>query len=198
MDLFYQGTMQEQVKALKKEIRALAKEKGIKISNRMALVWGIPANVGNNALIVQPPYPGGKYFQDGDTCQLQNILLSHGIQKYFLTYCYHIPQEKVTRKDIKQYGIWVRRIVDAVQPRLIVCLGEDSIFSFFKRKMILRDHHGQVVDRHEDIPVMLTYPVSYYTERSEYEDLSYKNFLLQSDWTGIKKQYDKEIQDEVV
>lgn len=197
MDLFYQGTFQEQIGLLKADIKKIAREQKVRFKSRLTLVWGTPAYVGNNVLIVMPPYPGGKFFKDKDTCQLQNILYANEITRYFLTYCYHIPKQKVTRKDIKEYSSWIKRIVDSVQPKLIVCLGEDSVFSFFKRKMILRDYHGQVMDKYEEIPVMLTYPISYYTERSEYEDLSYKNFILQSDWEGISKKYKGVISDSV-
>lgn len=193
MDLFYQGTMEEQIILLKKEIRQLAKDKGTPIRNKFLLTYGVPSAVSNCVLVVTPPYSGGKFYQDKDTRKLIDILTTNGMTNYFITYCYHIPQTKVTKKTVKEYSPWIKRIVDAVEPRLIVCLGEETTFSFFKRKMILRDWHGRVIDKHADIPVMLTYPMSYYTEKSEYEDISYKNFLLESDWTGIKKKYDEVI-----
>lgn len=196
MDLFYQGTLQEQIKALKKDIRVEAKKQGVAFKHKLALVWGIPAYQGNNILLVQPPYKEGKYFQDKSTERLKNTLNDYEITKYFITYSYHIPKDKVTRKDIKTYGSWIAKIVNAVAPRLVVCLGEDAIFSFFKRKMILRDNHGEIVGRHESIPIMLTYPFDYYTQKSEYEDSSYKNFLLDSDWKSIKNEYDKRIKNE--
>lgn len=193
MDLFYQGTIEEQITALKAEVRQMAKDKGVPFKNKLLLTYGVPSSVGNCALLVTSPYPGGQFYKDKNTCQLINILIANGISNYFITYCYHIHEDRVSRKTIKDYSPWIKRICDAVQPRLIVCVGEETVFSFLKRKAILRDWHGREIDKHEQIPIMLTYPISYYTESSEYEDLSYKNFLLQSDWTGIKKKYDEVI-----
>lgn len=198
MDLFYQGTFEEQISSLKKDIRKLAKSSGITFRHKLLLLWGSKENINNNILFIQPPYPGGKYFKDKDTEKLINTLNKYEISKYFITYCYHLLSPKITRKLIKQYSGWIKKLVDFVQPRLIVCLGEESIFSLFKRKSMIQDHHGKVFGIYQEIPVLLTYPMSYYYEKSEYEDVRYKNFLMDNDWNAIRDMYRKEIKDAII
>jgi hypothetical protein len=187
MDLFYQGSFKEQVLAIKKSVLEVIKAKGVESKEKLALVFGVPENVGNNILFITPPYPGGKFYEDKDSYKLKQLAAEYKINKYFITYCCHY--ETRSRKDIKEYKIWIHKIIDVVQPTLIVCLGEHCIFSLFKRKVILRDSHGKIIDKHEGIPVMITYPVSYYTEKSEYEDIAYKTFLKNADWDKILEKY---------
>lgn len=194
MDLFYQGDFKEQIKLIKKDIKDQGKKQGFKYQNTFRLLWGSSIDaVGDSIFIVTPPYPGGKYYHDKYTQRLLSTLKDRGIDKYFITYCYHQPTSKVTRKNIKEYSVWIHKLVEVTMPKLIVCLGEESIFSFFKRKAILRDYHGKEIDKFNEIPVMLTFSMDYYTERSEYEDVNYKDFILNNDWSKIKEKYNEVI-----
>lgn len=193
MDLFYQGNFKEQAKKIKNDIKEVGKKQGFRYQNALKLLWGNEDAVGNNVFFVTPPYPGGKYFKDKYTLKLLDIIHNKGLSNYFITYCYHQPTKKATRKNIKEYSTWIKQLVDITMPKLIVCLGEESVFSFFKKKVILRDWHGKEIDRYNSIPVMSTFSMDYYSERSEYEDVSYKDYLLENDWSKIKKKYDEVI-----
>lgn len=194
MDLFYQGSFKDQIRLIKKDIKDLGKAQGLRYQNTFSLLWGSNLDaVGNNIFIVTPPYPGGKYYKDKYTLRLLDVLKNRGFSNYFISYCYHQPTNKVSRKNIKEYSTWIQKLVEITMPKLIVCLGEESVFSFFKRKTILRDYHGKEIDKFNGIPVMITFSMDYYTERSEYEDVNYKDFLLSNDWSKIKEKYNEVI-----
>lgn len=198
MDLFYQGdTLRKYTNKLKKDIQDLAKKENIIIKEKLKLVYGTKDCEGNNLLVIMPPYIKGEYFKSNQIEKLEIILKTYEINNYFLTYSYHLPKDKVTRKDIKTYGFWIKRIIDYVCPKIIVCLGEESMFSLFKRKAILKDYHGQIVGEHLEIPVFLTYPMEYYNEKSQYEDNSYKSYLLKKDWENISKEYKEKVNENI-
>jgi len=193
MDLFYGSTVEEQLKALKKDIKAFALahynyDYGHK---RIYVAFGEQANIGNNILIVSTPLAkDAKAFEDKNYQYLKHILSTYNISKFFLTPNFLIPKDHVSTADIKLCSKWTETLVDIVQPKFIVILGEDSVFSFFRRKFILRDHHGTKVGiSPQGLEIYLTYSPDYYNEKSEYEDPSFKNFIRDNDWTTISNRY---------
>lgn len=197
MDLFYGSTVEEQLKALKKEIKNWAKAKynydyGLK---RIYVALGKRDNVGNNVLIVTGPLdPTSKVFEDKYCAFIKNILFKYNISKFFMTPNFIVPKDKVTKADIKDYSRLMDNLVEILQPKFLVVLGEDSTFAFFRRKFILRDFHGQVIGKTKHgTDIILTYSADYYIEKSEYEDPSFKSFILNHDWTIISNMYKERI-----
>lgn len=195
MDLFYGNTLEEQLKNLKKDIKKYALDKynydyG---RRRIYIADGRKETVGNNILIVTQQFvPTVAAFTDENFVKLKKILHDYKIRNYIITPNFLIPIENISKADIKDYSIWIEKIVDIFQPKLIVALGEESIFSFFKRKVILRDFHGKVIGRSAtNIDVYLSYATSYYNKASEYEDPSFKEFILKNDWGIIAKRYEE-------
>lgn len=197
MDLFYGSTPEEQLRSLKRDIKTWAKSKyNYDFGNkRLYVAWGKSENIGNNILIVTTPLlQDAKPFEDNCCSYIKHLLIKHNILKFFMTPNFIIPKDKVTKSDIKDYSRLVDNLVDIIQPKLIVTLGEDSTFAFFRRKFILRDYHGKVIgSSKQGIPIILTYSADYYTEKSEYEDPSFKNFISDNDWTVISSMYKERI-----
>jgi hypothetical protein len=197
MNLFYGQTTEEQLKNLKKDIKSWA----ISAHNydyghkRIYLAFGQKETIGNNCLFISSPFAADSApFEDKDYSFLKNTAQEFGIINYFLTPHFLIPKEIVTRANIKEYSKFMEAIVDIIQPRLIVVLGENSVFSFFNKKFILRDWHGKLIGKTiQGIDVIISYSPSYYTERSDYEDPSFKKFILNNDWNFISKLYKERI-----
>lgn len=197
MDLFYGTTPEEQLKCLKKDIKLWAKKNyNYDYGNKkLFIAYGAKENIGNNLLIISPPLlPNFKSFDDPTHHYLKSILGRHSIEKFFITPDFIVPKDLVTRTDIKNYSKFVSIFIDIIQPKFIVTLGEDSTFAFFKRKFILRDQHGKVIGQTvQGIDIILTYEPRYYMEKSEYEDPSFKNFILDNDWTIVSNMYKERI-----
>lgn len=193
MDLFYNGTFEEKLKLLKKDVKEYAKSAGYDYGRkRLYLAYGNPDNVGNNILFVTPPLnKDSKPYQDRFSVELIKSAKEFGLDKFFITSVYPIPIEKVTKKHIKAYSYWIHQTIDLFEPRLIVVMGEESEPVFVSRKFILRDCYGQKISTFGDTDVILAYPMSYYLEHSEYEDPSYKKSLKIQEWTALKELYDK-------
>lgn len=195
MDLFSVGkTHQERIDELKEEIRDKAKfyDAPKPRKGNVYIATGDINNISNNLLIVTDP-PKGKFFDSGEDRRLYRLLQEFNIEKYFHTYYYWYNKPKVSRSDIKQFGIWIRKLATILEPKLIVCMGEPSQFSFVKQKSILRDNHGKQIDTFEGAPIFATYTIMYYLEKSEFEDHTYKNYIKEKDWSAIKAVYDEVI-----
>jgi hypothetical protein len=193
-DLFYStaDSSADQLKLLQKDILDDARRMGIN-KKKLSVVFGDQEYVGNNVLLVQPPFSGRKYFDSQDFSHLLFILQEYEMYNYFITYAHLLPLERHTKDSIKAFGSWIAKLVDIIQPKLIVALGEEAQLSFLKKKCILRDYHGQRIGTHADIPIFLTYPTSYYLNESSYENKSYKDFILHSDWKILQKEYQRRI-----
>lgn len=186
MDLFYGTSFAEQVKAFKKDLKEFSKSKEITLPKPLIIARGNPNHVGNCLLVVGPPLAKGERpFQDKYSKYLLQTTAEFNLPNSILTSCYLLPQEQVSKQDIKNFSSWIDKLTDIFQPKLIVVLGEDAQFSFLKRKYILRDCHGTVIARHNEINIVATYQMDYFIERSEFEDPSYKDFIRKSDWSKI-------------
>lgn len=198
MDLFYGTTFEENILALKKDIKLVAEKHGKPFGKKKVYVaYGSQEDIGNCFLFVAPPLtPDTKPFQDKYSQYLFQTANEFGLSKIILTSSFLVPLEQVSKNDIKSFGSIVEKIVEIFQPKLIVVLGEDAQFSFVRRKNILRDNHGQIIARSQTgVEVMLSYAMSYYVEKSEYQDPSYKNYMRQTDWTVIAKYYKERIEE---
>ena len=111
--------------------------------------------------------------------------------KFLITYHYLVYGDDITRNQIKEFGYYIRKLTDILDPKLIVCMGEEAQLSFFKRKFVMEDFHGKQIGEHDSIPIYTTFPIFYYEERSEYEDKSFKEHIKKVDWEKIKEVYSK-------
>lgn len=193
MDLFYGTTIKEQLKALEKDVRVWAlKRYGYNYeTKKIKIVNGKEEDVGNCMLLVAPPFiKDSRPFYDVNYEFLKSILIARGLFKSYITPNFLMPLDIISKANIKEYSKWIEKLVDIVQPKFIVVLGEDSILSFFKRKVILRDYHGQIIGKTPSgIDICLSYAPDYYINKAEYEDPSFKNFILDNDWTIISGRY---------
>jgi len=189
LDLFYASlTIDEQLEKLKGEVKDLAKKEGLSLrKTSVKIVHGTMDKIPNQgALFIMPPLIG-KFGVGKDFKALVRLIEFHKLYAAFITYAHLVPREKRIRKDIKEFSTYIRKLLSIIQPKVIVCLGEESQFSLFKRKFLMRDYHGQVIGDEEGIPVMTSYEMEYYGGDSAYEDSTYKNFLQENDWKAIKE-----------
>jgi uracil-DNA glycosylase len=194
MDLFYGTSFEEQVKAFKKDLKAFASVSKEDLGKNVFIAYGNPEYVGNCLMVVGPPLrKGEKPFHDKYSKYLLQTINDFGLPNTIITSCYLIPKEQVSKVDIKNFSNMMSKLLDIFQPKLIVVLGEDAQFSFLKRKCILRDCHGKAITTHNDAPIIASYQMDYYLERSEFEDPSYKEYIRQSDWNRIAVEYKKRI-----
>lgn len=191
LNFFYiNKSPKEQLDLLKLEI----KEYQTKIKSeekKIKLFYGNIDNFGSGVLIISSP-PKTKFFesiQDKSIIVLMNELK---IDKFFITYNYLINGIEPTPKDIKSFGYYIRLLVDIINPKIIVCLGEDSQFCFFKKKFLITDYHGKQIGEYEGKPILTANNMSYYEERSKFENHSYKEEIKKKDWELITNKY-KEI-----
>jgi len=212
-DLFYSSvlTLQEQLELLDKDMLKFAKNLGY-TKRKLPLVFGDDKYINNNVLLVMPPFSDGrhseanvrrknegkrlkikKHFEGNEFDLLYEILESYEISNWFITYSHLVPLERHTKNGVKQFACWIAKLIEIIGPKLIIAMGEDAQLSFVKKKYILRDYHGKKITDHNGIPVLLTYPMSYYIDRSSYEDPSYKEFIMNLDWDLLRKEYERRI-----
>lgn len=194
IDLFTANmTVEEQIEDLRTGLKeSYIKSGAITKRTKIKLFYGDMKDVGNNILIITNP-PSAKLFESPEDQRVMQILNEFNLNNFFLTYYYLLPDKKINRQEIKEFGYWIRKITDILDPKLIVCIGEESQFCFFKQKKVIRDFHGKLIGDYNSIPIYATYPIPYYVKRSEFEDTTYKDFIKNQDWGMIKKKYEEVI-----
>lgn len=190
LDLFnIDKTPQQRIDALKDEMVQFKRSSGVDTrKSKIKLFFGDINNFNDGILTISTP-PATKLFESPDDKYLMDILEAIDLKKYFLTYNYLFFGDKANIKTIKDFGYFIRKLVDIINPKLIVCLGEESQFSFFKKKFLISDFHGKQIGEYEGKPIMTTFPISYYIERSQFEDHSYKDSIKTKDWNAIKEKF---------
>lgn len=194
LDMFTAGmTPIERLEALRAEIKDYQNRNCIDHKKtKIKLFWGDTVNINTGIVIITDP-PKAKFFESNGDKFIINLLTSYDLTKFFITYNYLVYGENSTPKDIKDFSYYIKKLIDIINPKIIVCMGESSQFCFFKRKFMMIDFHGKQIGDHESIPIFTTYPIKYYEERSKYEDHSYKEQIRNKDWEAIKEKY-KELQ----
>lgn len=190
LDLFnIDKTPQERIDALKEDISKFKRSSGVDTKkSKIKLFFGNIENFNDGIFTVSTP-PKAKHFESSEDKYLVSLLESLELNKYFLTYNYLFFGDKANVQTIKDFGIFIRKLVDIINPKLIVCLGEEAQFSFFKKKFLISDFHGKQIGEYEGRPIMTTFPISYYEERSQFEDHSYKDSIKTKDWSSIKEKF---------
>jgi len=191
-DLFYNGSFTDKIKKIKVDIKNHMSNCGVVIPKTLSLCRGNVDNVNNNMLIVGPPFQGSKYFESKNDKMLFTLLQDLGIDKVFYTYCHLFKLPHYSRETLQTFSIWIKTLTELIGPKLILILGEQAELSYLKRKVILKENHGTVIGDYNGIPLMLTYPVEYYSETgSKWETSSYKEKIMQKDWLSIKNKYNE-------
>lgn len=192
MDLFYSNLpIEDQLRALVKDILNNENTKKKKLS----IINGDIKDIGNNILFVLPHVTQEGFLRDLDAQLLLELIEEYKITKNIITYSYLLPVQQVTRNELREFSVWVEKLIDIIQPRLIVMVGEDTTLTFSNRKIKI-ENNGSIVMTFNGIPCMLTFSPSYYTEHSAYENERYKNYIKQKNWTEIKKEYERLIKEE--
>jgi hypothetical protein len=194
IDLFTASmSIEEQIEDLKTNIKeSYIKQGRITKKTRIKLFFGDLKNIGNNILIISAP-PPARLFDSPEDGRLKQFIQDLGIGNFFLTYFYLLLDTKISRKEIKDFSPWIQKLTDLIDPKLIVCMGEEAQFSYFKKKFLLRDHHGTQIGEYNSIPIIASYPIFYYQKSSEFEDTAYKDFMKAKDWGYIQQRYKEKI-----
>lgn len=190
LDLFnVNQTPEQRLESLRGEIKEYQKAHGIDSKKtKVKLFYGDMANF-NDGILVITAAPKAKFFETPDDKFIISLLTSIELKKFFITYSCLVYGEGNTPKEIKEFGYYIKKLVDIINPKLIVCMGETSQFVFFKRKFMMGDFHGKQIGDYEGIPIMTTFPIYYYEEHSKFEDHSYKDQLKNKDWGAIKDKF---------
>lgn len=191
MDLFYNGNFKQNIKKIKGDLVTYANRNNIPIPDDLYIIKFNPLYIGNNFLFIHPPFTGGEYFKDKENKYLEKLMDKYGIINKSITYCHLLPLERMNKNSIKSFKSWIHKLTDIVLPKLIVTLGEDAELSFISQKALLRDNHGKEIGEYNGTPIILTYPMEYYTNRAENIDNSYKLHIQENNWNVIKSYYDK-------
>ena len=193
MDLFYQGTFDESAELIRTDIKKFAKEKNVPIGRKKIFLYkGFPQNVGNNILTISVPFNTDKMFESKMDKALIRMLAEYNLYNYMMTYCWLLPT-RASKNDIKEFSVWIHRLIDIIEPKLIVTLGEISQLSFIKRKANMFEKQGKIFHRHNCIPVYTTYDIEYFWTHSQFEDKQYKNHLKENDWKTNQAYYNRVI-----
>ena len=194
LDLFTASmTVEDQIENLRTELKdSFIKSNLITKRTKLKLFYGDLKDVQNNMLIVAPP-PISKFFESPEDEKLIRILSEFNITNFFLTYYYLLPDKKISRKEVKDFSYWIKKITDILEPKLIVCIGEESQFCYLKQKKVIRDFHGKQIGDYNSIPIFAAYPAVFYMKKFDYEDPTYKDFMKNHDWGTIQKKYNEVI-----
>jgi len=190
MDLFSANmTVEEQLEDLKNNIKnTYIKQDIIGKKTKIKLFYGSLDNIGNSILVITSP-PPAKFFESAEDKILYSFLNELNINNYFVSYFNLIPSTKINKQDIKDFGHWIRKLTDIIDPKFILCVGENAQLSYFKRKFILREHHGKIIGDYNSIPIYAIQQIMYYQKQSTFEDVTYKNYMKDTDWKEIIKKY---------
>jgi len=192
MDIFYNNEdFKKNVMKIKKDLKKYGNEQLFEIPKDFKIIRCNPDNFGSNIMFIQPPFKGGKYFETKEDKMLDKLCDKYGILKRTFTYCHLFPLEKISKNSIKEFKYWIHHFVDLVSPNIIIILGEEAELSFLKTKVLINENHGKEITEYNGIPVILTYPMDYYINNNNYEDVSYKQFIQNHDWKIIQTYYHK-------
>jgi len=188
MDLFYNNlSTKAQLSKLKKEIGN--RIYGNNIPNNFKIIDGNIEHINNNVLILME-YVSLKGFMKAPWESYLTKLCNHyKINNKFISYSYLIPTKVANRNDIINGRSYIELIISIIRPNLIVCIGENTVLSFLNRKKLLHNFHGQVVEKYENIPIIITYPMGYYLQYGRPDEKYYRQSILKNDWDIINSYY---------
>lgn len=195
LDLFYNGSFQQNIKKLKEDLKKYAQENSLLLPDPFNIVKLRPSCVGSCVLFICPPAISSSLFTTAEDKLLDSLCKEYEIENKAITYCYIFQSLHKNKNVIKEFSPWIKKLTDLIQPKLIITLGEDAQCSFFRNKFLMRDCSSTIIGNYSDIPIGAIYPMDYFISKTGFEDLSFKQYLKKSNWDFVKAQYDKLIGD---
>jgi len=187
MDLFYANlTPTQQLKKFKEDAMH---HFNIEDSTKFKVLKGLPKHFGNCVLFLLSHVPSRGFLKGRNDKLLTDSIKHFDITNHAITYAYLKPSLNVSRKDLKACTGDMNLILSIVRPKLIVLVGENPGELFFGRKPKVVDVHGTIVGSIDKIPLVSTFDMLYYKEKTGYEDERYKRHIYEGDWNFIREQY---------
>jgi len=158
--------------------------------SKFKLTYGDKKNFGNCILLILPFVSEHGFMNaDYEKKNLLNTLKYYNLKNYIIVYAQPSKSSSASHKLIKQSRELMSRIIEIISPKAIIVLDDTSAELFINKKPNISEEHGNIITTYFDIPVILTYNLDYYSNRTGYEDKTYKNNIYFNDWDIIKNKY---------
>jgi len=192
IDLFHQGTVVSSIRKIKSDIADWI-DRPVKELKILSVPEHIKKDINKAKIplvcIMDSHLTTGK--AGTAEADLSDIMIKFGITEYAVIPIYPVSPKSLNRGTVKEYAPFIIKLVDILVPSVIVLAGEMPSFVFLNRKPKLEDNHGKIVANYSGINVFMTHPPGYYSAAAKFEDDAYKQHLMSTDWTIIKKEYDR-------
>lgn len=195
MDLFYsKKTPTQQLKMLKDELMSkynITSNVRLTSKDNFKLLYGNKKATDNCVLFILDHVTDKGFLNNKNEKKLIEIVKKYKMLNSLFTYAYPIRTDKITRIQVKEAIPSIELLIDIINPKLIIVLGEITSELFLSRKAIIDDHHGSIITTYNEQPVIQTYKFSYYNSSEGYEDKRYKEAVFKKDWDFITKKYNE-------
>jgi hypothetical protein len=182
-------TQTQQLTQLKKEYMEMfeCEQNG---QSKFRLIHGDKKYYGNCALLILPYVTEHGFLNaEHEKTNLMKTLEHYKITNYMITYAQLNKSSSSSKKLIKQSRPLMTKLIEIINPKLIIVFDESSSLLFMTQKPNITEQHGTMITTYFNIPVLLTYNLDYYNKRTGYEDKTYKNNIFFNDWLTISTQY---------
>ena len=144
-----------------------------------------------NCILLILPFISTSGFMNADYEKINLIqtLEHYDIKNYIIAYAQPSKSVGASRTLIKQSRSLMTKLIEIINPKLIVTFYDSSAELFLTMKPNIVEQHGTIIYHHYNIPVILTYNMDYYDKRTGYEDKKYKNSIFFEDWELISSNY---------
>lgn len=190
MDLFMSLlTPKQQINQLKTDYKKLleCEQNG---QSKFRLIYGNEKNFGNCILLILPHVSEHGFMNaDYEKNHLISSLEHYNITNYIIVYAQPSKSSGASRKLIKQSRPLISKLIEIINPKLIITFDDSSAELFVNQKPNIIEQHGTIITSYFNIPVILTYNMDYYSTRTGYEDKKYKNNIFFHDWLFISEKY---------
>ena len=190
MDLFMSTmTEKEQLTSVGNDYKSLleVEQNG---KGKFKLLKGNKKHFGNCILLILPFISMSGFMNaDYEKTNLIQTLEHYNITNYIIVYAQPSKSNGASRTLIKQSRPLMNKLVEIINPKLIVTFDDSSAELFLTMKPNIVEQHGTIIHHHYNIPVILTYNLDYYDKRTGYEDKKYKNTIFFEDWELISNKY---------
>ena len=126
---------------------------------------------------------------DYEKSNLLAALDHYKITNYIIAYAQPSKSSSASRKLVKQSRPLMLKLIEIVNPKLIIVLDDSSAEIFVTQKPNIVEQHGTIITHHFNIPIILTYNMDYYVKRTGYQDDTYKKSIFFTDWLYISEKY---------
>ena len=195
MDLFdTQLTPRQRINKISESVKVLNNitENSGKTKKVFRLLDGKLSSFDGCTLFIRPAVPLTGFMSSKYDKKLLELCEIYKIYNKVITYGILKRTKIAGRKVIKHNIKIIEDIIELVEPKVIVVLGEVTSELFLSTKLKVCNYHGtKIASYGSGIPVLYTYDTSWYLEHDGYEDARYKQDILHNDWTMIQEEYNK-------